>query len=87
MKSYEQVTEQLASMQVIAWKAEQLTNETYQDISWEDWAYLMVETPYWVPRVICFSEQAVTVVSNRIIQLVTEETKEEKEKKWEERNN
>ena len=65
MKSYTQVTEQMVRISTTLFLAEQLENEEYIFLSWEDWAFCLTQLDYH-PKCIACSDEGYTVVADSL---------------------
>jgi hypothetical protein len=62
-KSYAQVTEQMTRIMYATWEAEELENEEYVFLSWEDWAYCLTQLDYY-PKCVACSEDGYVIVAD-----------------------
>lgn len=65
MKSYTQVTEQLVRISTATFLAEQLENEEYIFLSWEDWAFCLTQLDYY-PKCVACSDDGYVVVADSL---------------------
>jgi hypothetical protein len=68
LKSYEQIAEQLVNINMLTNKIEKLEQEEYVNVTWEDWAYMVLEwNPHWMPEVVAYSETTISVVATNMV--------------------
>lgn len=65
IKSYSEVTEQLNRIGTFEFLTEELKNEEYIYLSWEDWAFCLTQLDYY-PQVIACSEEGYTVLADSL---------------------